>query len=113
MTPLVQSPDPRAVSLDALVGAVPLNVDLRRRAVRPGQHRLRQAAPPPARIRHGAPDTLKRRFLNTGGIIEHHQGQITIRLNRRTYSPILRQASLPETITVPWWGGRTLRYRYD
>ena len=25
MTPLVQSPDPRAVSLDALVGAVPLN----------------------------------------------------------------------------------------
>ena len=28
MTPLVQSPDPRAVSLDALVGAVPLNVDL-------------------------------------------------------------------------------------
>ncbi len=28
MTPLVQSPDPRTVSLDALVGAVPLNVDL-------------------------------------------------------------------------------------
>jgi hypothetical protein len=35
-----------------------------------------------------------------------------IRLNRRTYSPILRQASLPETITVPWWEGRTLRYEY-
>jgi len=28
-------------------------------------------------------------------------------------APILRQASLPETITVPWWGGRTLRYQYD
>jgi hypothetical protein len=26
---------------------------------------------------------------------------------------VLRQASLPETITVPWWGSRTLRYRYD
>jgi len=25
-------------------------------------------------------------------------------------SPVLRQASLPETITVPWWQGRTLRY---
>ena len=59
------------------------------------------------------PDTLQRRFLNTGGIIEHHRGQITIRLSRRTYSPVLRQASLPETITVPWWGGRTLRYEYD
>jgi hypothetical protein len=35
------------------------------------------------------------------------------RLSRRTYSPVLRQASLPETITVPWWGARTLRYQYD
>jgi hypothetical protein len=34
------------------------------------------------------------------------------RLNRRTYSPALRQASLPETINVPWWSGRTLRYEY-
>jgi hypothetical protein len=34
------------------------------------------------------------------------------RLNRRTYSPVLRQATLPETITVPWWGARTLRYEY-
>jgi hypothetical protein len=59
------------------------------------------------------PDTLQRRFLTTGGIIEHHRGQITIRLSRRTYSPILRQARLPETTTVPWWGGRTLRYQYD
>ncbi len=59
------------------------------------------------------PGTLQRRFLNTSGIIEHHNSQITIRLNRRTYSPVLRQANLPETIAVPWWGGRTLRYQYD
>jgi hypothetical protein len=99
-------------SLDALAGAVPLNVDLdvvlsvlahtvcaalRRRL--PGYHAA-------------TPDTLQRRFLSTGGIIENHRGQITIRLNRRTYSPVLRQAALPETITVPWWGGRTLRYQY-
>jgi hypothetical protein len=103
----------QAFSLDALAGAVPLNVDLdvvlsvlastvcaalRRRL--PGYGTA-------------TPDTLQRRFLNTGGIIENHHGQITIRLSRRTYSPILRQASLPETITVPWWGGRTLRYQYD
>ena len=47
------------------------------------------------------------------GIIEHHRGQITIRLARRTYSPVLRQASLPDTITVPWRQGQTLRYQYD
>jgi hypothetical protein len=103
----------QSFSLDALAGAVPLNVDLdvvlsvlahtvcaalRRRL--PGYHAA-------------TPDTLQRRFLNTGGIIEHHHGQTTIRLTRRTYSPILRQASLPDTITVPWWEGRTLRYQYD
>jgi hypothetical protein len=26
---------------------------------------------------------------------------------------VLRQASLPDTITVPWREGRTLRYQYD
>ena len=58
------------------------------------------------------PDTLQRRFLSTGGIITTQGDQITVTLNRRTYSPVLRQATLPETITVPWWQGRTLRYEY-
>ena len=99
-------------SLDALAGAVPLNVDLdvllsglahticaalRRRL--PGYHTA-------------TPDTLQRRFLNTGGVILNRKTETVIRLNRRTYSPVLRQASLPETITVPWWQGRTLRYEY-
>ena len=102
----------QAFSLDALAGAVPLNVDLdvvlsvlahtacaalRRRL--PGYHAA-------------TPDTLQRRFLNTAGIIHNQGPQIVIRLNRRTYSPVLRQASLPETITVPWWEGSTLRYEY-
>ena len=100
-------------SLDALAGAVPLDVDLdvvlsvlahticaalRRRL--PGYHAA-------------TPDTLQRRFLNTGGIIENDRGQTTIRLARRTYSPILRQATLPETMPTSWWEGRTLRYQYD
>ena len=82
--------------LDALAGAVPLNVDLdvvlsvlastvcaalRRRL--PG-------------YQTATPDTLQRRFLNTGGIIENDHGQTTIRLARRTYSPVLRQASLAQ-----------------
>jgi hypothetical protein len=51
-------------------------------------------------------------LLNTGGIILNHGHETVVRLNRRTYSPVLRQASLPETITVPWWQGRTLRCEY-
>jgi hypothetical protein len=101
----------QAFSLDALAGAVPLNIDLDV-VLSVLAHTicaaLRRRLPG-----YATPDTLQRRFLNTGGIIENDRGQTTIRLNRRTYSPILRQASLPDTITVPWWEGRTLRYQYD
>jgi hypothetical protein len=37
---------------------------------------------------------------------------ITVRLERRAYSPALRQARLPADTPVPWWGGRTLRFDY-
>jgi hypothetical protein len=103
----------QSFGLDALAGAVPLNVDLDV-VLSVLAHTvcaaLRRRLPG---YLTATPDTLQRRFLNTGGIIENDRGQTTIRLNRRTYSPILRQASLPDTITVPWWEGRTLRYQYD
>jgi hypothetical protein len=99
-------------SLDALAGAVPLNVDLDV-VLSVLAHTLCTALRKRLPGYHAAtPDTLQRRFLSTGGIIENRRTEIVIRLNRRTYSPVLRQASLPETITVPWWGGRTLRYEY-
>jgi len=103
----------QSFSLDALAGAVPLNADLDVTLsvlAHTTCAALRRRLPGYATA---TPDTLQRRFLNTGGIIENHRGQTTIRLARRTYSPILRQASLPDTITVPWWEGRTLRYQYD
>jgi transposase len=102
----------RSFHTDALAGAVPLNVDLdvvltvlagaacaslRRRLT--GYH-------------HATPDTLQRRFLSTGGHILNQGQTITVRLNRRTYSPVLRQADIPQ-VTVPWWGRRTLRFEYD
>ena len=55
---------------------------------------------------------MQRRFLDTPGqIIITTADTITIRLNRRAYSPVLRQADLPGT-AVPWWGNRTLHYEY-
>ncbi|HEV8424788.1 MAG TPA: hypothetical protein VGS14_06330 [Actinomycetes bacterium] len=102
----------RSFHVHALTGAVPLNIDLdvaltvlagavcaslRRRLT--GYH-------------HATPDTLQRRFLSTSGIILNHQHTIIVRLNRRTYSPVLRQADLPH-VNVPWWGGRTLRFEFD
>jgi hypothetical protein len=67
----------RSFHLDALAGAVPLNVDLD--AIRARRRRLRL---------------------------------VVVRLKRRTYSPVLRQADLPE-VAVPWWGGRTLRFEFE
>lgn len=58
------------------------------------------------------PDTLQRRFLSTGGTILNHSDEIVVRLDRRTYSPVLRQADLP-TLEVPGWGNRRLRYEYQ
>lgn len=58
------------------------------------------------------PDTLQRRFLNSPGEVTNRGGEIVVRLDRKTYNPVLRQADLPVT-TVPWWGGRTLRFEYS
>ncbi len=100
----------RSFHLDALSSAVPLNVDLdvalsvlagavcaalRRRL--PGYHTA-------------TPDTLQRHFLGVSGQILNHGQLITVRIDRRAHSPVLRAANLP-AIAVPWWGGRTLRYQ--
>jgi hypothetical protein len=102
----------RAFHLDALVSAVPLNVDLD-----VVLSVLAGAVCASLRRRLGAgyatatPDTLQRRFLHTGGAIITDRHTLTVRLDRRTYSPVLRQADIPE-VRVPWWGGRLLRFHY-
>ncbi len=102
----------RSFHTDALAGSVPLNVDLdvalsvlagavcaslRRRLT--GYH-------------HATPDTLQRRFLSTGGLVVNNGDTIVVKLKRRTYSPVLRQADIPE-VAVPWWQGRRLRFEFD
>lgn len=101
----------RSFHLDALSGAVPLNVDLDVvLSVLAGAvcAALRRRLPGYAAA---TPDTLQRRFLSTGGVILNRGDTIVVRLNQRTYSPVLRQADLPPT-DVPWWGGRRLRFEY-
>lgn len=96
--------------LDALAGAVNLNIDLDvtltilAAAVCSA---LRQRLPGYA---DATPDTIQRRFLETSGQIVNRSDHILVRLNRRTYSPVLRHADLPTATTVPWWGGRQLRF---
>jgi len=100
----------RAFCADALSSTVNLNVDLDvMLAV------LAQAIT--AAIRHrlpgyaaATPDTIQRRFLETPGQIITDAAGVTVRLDRRAFSPVLRKAQLPANTRVPWWDGRTIRY---
>lgn len=101
----------RAFHSDALSSAVNLNVDLDIMLCVLAQAllaALRARLPGYAAV---TPDTLQRRFLETPGQILTTNDTITVRLDRRAYTPVLRKADLPDT-PVPWWGGRTLRYEF-
>jgi hypothetical protein len=100
----------RAFCADALSSTVNLNVDLDvMLAV------LAQALTAALRARlpgysAATPDTIQRRFLETPGQIITDGSTITVRLERRAFSPVLRKAQLPADTRVPWWGSRTIRY---
>jgi hypothetical protein len=101
----------RAFHADALSSTVNLNVDLDITLCVLAQAllaALRTRLPGYATV---TPDVLQRRFLETPGTITTTPEAITVRLDRRAYAPVLRQADLPDHTTVPWWGNRTLRYQ--
>jgi hypothetical protein len=102
----------RAFCADALSSTLNLNVDLDIMLAVLAQAllaALRARLPGYAAV---TPDVIQRRFLETPGQITTTGDTITVRLERRAYSPVLRKASLPQDTPVPWWGGRTLRYEY-
>jgi transposase len=101
----------QAFHADALSSTVNLNVDLDIMLCVLAQAllaALRARLPGYATV---TPDVLQRRFLETPGQIITTPDTITLRLDRRAYTPVLRQAALPDT-PVPWWGDRTLHYEF-
>jgi hypothetical protein len=103
----------RAFCLDALSSAVNLNVDLDvvlcvLAQALTAAFRLRL----PGTYAAATPDTLQRRFLDTPGEIVNEGDTVTVKIKRRTYSPVLRGAGLPAETAVPWWGGRLLRFDF-
>jgi hypothetical protein len=103
----------QAFCADALSSTVNLNVDLDIVLCV-----LAQALLAAFRARLGTgyaaatPDTLQRRFLDTPGTILTDGDTITVVLNRRAYSPVLRHSDLRADTTVPWWQGRRLRLQF-
>jgi DDE family transposase len=103
----------RAFHTDALSSAVNLNVDLDVMLAVLAQALLAALRTRLPGYATATPDTLQRRFLETPGQITTTDQVITVRLQRRAYAPVLRQADLPAATTVPWWGNRTLRYEFS
>ena len=102
----------RAFCADALSSAVNLNVDLDVVLAVLAQAltaALRARLPGYATV---TPDTIQRRFLETPGQIITDGNAVTVRLERRAFSPVLRSADLPPITPVPWWDGRPIRYEF-
>jgi transposase len=99
----------RAFCADALSSTVNLNVDLDIMLAVLAHALLAALRTQLPGYTTVTPDVIQRRFLETPGQITTTHDTITVRLERRAYTPVLRKAALPET-PVPWWGGRTLRF---
>jgi len=103
----------RAFCADALSSTVNLNVDLDIMLAVLAQALLAALRARLPAYHAAAPDTIQRRFLETPGQIITTGDVITVRLERRAYSPVLRQATLPPDTTVPWWHGRRLHFEFS
>jgi hypothetical protein len=102
----------RAFCADALSSTVNLNVDLDVVLCVLAQAltaALRARLPGYATV---TPDTIQRRFLETPGQIITTPDAVTVRLERRAFSPVLRSADLPPATPIPWWQGRPIRYEF-
>lgn len=59
------------------------------------------------------PKNLYRKFIETGGHVSNEKNQIIIRLDRRSHTPIIRQALLNKDDTkIPWLNGKKLRFEF-
>jgi transposase len=100
----------RAFNADALSSTVNLNVDLDLALCVWAQAVVNHLADRLPGYHHKTPDTIQRRFLETPGLITTTPEGITVRLNRRAYTPTLLKAGLPQGTPIPWWNGTPLNY---
>ena len=65
------------------------------------------------RYEAATPNRLWRHFIDAAGTLHLADRGLTVDLAVRTYHPVLIDAGFADqTITVPWWDGRTLRFRF-
>jgi transposase len=99
--------------LDALTSGVPLNVDLDATLTVIAGNLYRLLALKLSRYEKATPGTLWRDFLDATGTLHATEDGVTCALNLRSHHPALIDAGFAELqAPIPWWGGRTLRFRF-
>ena len=99
--------------LDALTSGVPLNVDLDTTLTVVAGNLYRLLALKLSRYERATPGTLWRDFLDATGTLHIDDTGVTCALNLRSHHPALIDAGFAELqAPIPWWGGRTLRFRF-
>ena len=99
--------------LDTLTSGIPLNVDLDTTLTVIAGNLYRLLARQLPRYQTATPDKLWRHFLDTGGTLHITDDQVTCALNLRSYHPVLIDGGFADLdVSIPWWHGRTLRFRF-
>jgi hypothetical protein len=99
--------------LDALTSGVPLNVDLDTTLTVIAGNLYRLLALKLDRYENATPDKIWRHFLDATGTLHITPGRVTCALNLRSHHPVLIDAGFADLeVPIPWWGGRTLRFRF-
>ena len=99
--------------LDALTSGVPLNVDLDTTLTVIAGNLYRLLARILSRYHTATPDKIWRHLLDVGGTLHVDRSSVTCALNLRSHHPVLIDAGLADLdIPIPWWNGRTLRFRF-
>jgi hypothetical protein len=99
--------------LDALTSGVPLNVDLDTTLTVVAGNLYRLLALKLPRYHTATPDKLWRHFLDVGGTLHVTDTAVTCALNLRSHHPVLIDAGFADLdVPIPWWEGRTLRFRF-
>jgi hypothetical protein len=99
--------------LDALTSGVSLNVDLDTTLTVVAGNLYRLLARKLDRYTNATPERIWRHFLDATGTLHINDTGVTCALNLRNHHPVLIDAGFADLETpIPWWGGRTLRFRF-
>jgi hypothetical protein len=99
--------------LDALTSGVPLNADLDTTLTVIAGNLYRLLARKLTRYQTATPDRIWRHFLVATGTLHITSDTVTCALNLRSHHPVLIDGGFADlNVPIPWWDGRTLRFRF-